>query len=110
MNPPRGAKKFLIGRDLHGGLSLPEGASFFRGRPVLRVDTLFAKIVLIGIAPQELAGTDCRRMTALGSNRSTLKRTLLKWPWEPPWAQRSNPAWTVSRVTRYVNCKSQAAP
>jgi len=26
MNPPRGAKKFLIGRDLHGGLSLPEGA------------------------------------------------------------------------------------
>ncbi len=24
MNPPRGAKKFLIGRDLHGGLSLPE--------------------------------------------------------------------------------------
>ena len=65
MNPPRGAKKFLIGRDLHGGLSLPEGASFFRGRPVLRVDTLFVKIVLIGIAPQELAGTDCRRMTAL---------------------------------------------
>ena len=50
MNPPRGAKKFLIGRDLHGGLSLPEGASFFRGRPVLRVDTLLAKIVLIGIA------------------------------------------------------------
>jgi len=59
MNPPRGAKKYLIGRDLHGGLSLPEGASFFRGRPVLRVDTLFAKIALVGIAPQELAGTDC---------------------------------------------------
>jgi len=28
MNPPRGAKKFLIGRDLHGNLSLPEGPLF----------------------------------------------------------------------------------
>ena len=28
MNPPRGAKKFLIGSDLHGGLSLPEGPLF----------------------------------------------------------------------------------
>src|SRR5258708_36801710 len=91
MNPPRGAKKFLIGRDLHGGLSLPEGASFFRGRPVLRVDTLFAKIVLIGIAPQELAGNDCRRMAALGSKRFQPKRDPVEMPWGAD--NRENRSW-----------------